>query len=76
MTSALDLQCRFVCQSQLKKIWDDAYGLSEEDVGCTAHIAVKIFLDNTDEPAADCLDRAMTIAFEERDKLYQERMFA
>lgn len=55
-------------------MWDDLYGLSEEDVGGSAHIAVQIYLDNTDVPAAECIDRAMDIAFEERDKLYNERM--
>ena len=70
MTPAeLDLQARFVCQSSLKAVWDDKYGLSEEDVLGAAVRAEPIFNDLPDQ-----IDRALTIAFDERDKLYQERM--
>lgn len=66
MTAALDLQVRFVCQSSLLKAWDEMYGLSEEDVLGAACRAESL--------APDQMDRILDIAFEERDKLYQERM--
>lgn len=43
--------------------------LSEEDaIGAACH-ADQIYLDHRDWPATECSDRAMNIAFEEKDKI-------
>jgi hypothetical protein len=70
----LDKQVRFLCRTNLKKVWDNYYGLSDEDVGNIAHVAVLIYYAQANMAAAICIDRALDIAFEERNKLYEERM--
>ena len=42
--------------------------LSEEDaIGAAGH-ADQIYLDHSDMPAANCIDRAMDLAFEEKER--------
>jgi hypothetical protein len=56
-------------------IWHEEYGLSEEDVLAAATKAETIFMDDTSLSASECTDRALDIAFVERDVLYDERVF-
>jgi L-fucose mutarotase/ribose pyranase (RbsD/FucU family) len=49
--------------------------LSEEDALGAAGHADQIYLDHTNWPATKCADRALDIAFEEKDK-YMERVLA
>jgi len=69
-----DLQVRFICRSHLRRVWEEDYGLSEDDVLSAASKASHIYVNNTDLPAIECSDRALDLAFEERDRLYDERI--
>jgi hypothetical protein len=73
--STLDKRVAFVCRSYLRQIWHEEYGLSEEDVLGAANRAETIYFDDTSLTAAECTDRALDIAFAERDTLYDERVF-
>lgn len=70
---ALDEEVTEEIQRYYRVIWNDEYGLSEEDAlgaGCRASA---LYGEQTDWDEAQCLDRALDIAFEVKAEMCQPK---
>jgi hypothetical protein len=73
---ALDRAVRARCRVHYRELDEGAETvLSEEDALGAACYADQIYLDHTDWPATECSDRALDLAFQEKDRYMQDNIY-
>jgi len=74
-TSNLDCACRSRIKAYYRELIEDNpidTILSEEDALAASGHGDAVYLEYTDWPATECSDRALDIAFEEKEKMMNE----